>query len=54
MSMEYPRQYSSTALMCLMATVQSTVYALFTNKDMSRWKLGWNVRLLTVVYGVYM
>ncbi|KAJ4721328.1 WAT1-related protein [Melia azedarach] len=50
MSKEYPYQYSSTALMCVMAAIQSIVFALCTEKDWSQWKLGWNIRLLTVAY----
>ncbi|XVF45681.1 hypothetical protein PTKIN_Ptkin02bG0226900 [Pterospermum kingtungense] len=48
MSEKYPCAYSSTALTCTMAAIQSTVFALCMEKDMSRWKLGWNIRLLTV------
>ncbi|KAK0589949.1 hypothetical protein LWI29_020497 [Acer saccharum] len=50
MSERYPCQYSSTALMCLMGSIQATVYALCIEKDRDQWKLGWNIRLLTVVY----
>ncbi|RVW85754.1 WAT1-related protein [Vitis vinifera] len=50
LSMEYP-PYSATALMSLCASIQSVVYALCTERHWSAWKLGWNVRLLTVVYG---
>ncbi|KAK7246805.1 hypothetical protein RIF29_41675 [Crotalaria pallida] len=47
---EYPSHYSSTALMCTMAAIQSTVFALCVEREWRQWKLGWNVRLLTVVY----
>ncbi|XP_044491136.1 WAT1-related protein At1g25270-like isoform X2 [Mangifera indica] len=51
MSEKYPCQYSSTALISLMAAIESAVFALFVeNHDWSRWKLGFNIRLLTVVY----
>ncbi|XP_022725400.1 WAT1-related protein At1g68170-like isoform X1 [Durio zibethinus] len=50
MSKKYPCPYSSTALMCIMGAIQSIVYALCTEKDWNQWKLGWNIRLLTVVY----
>ncbi|TXG53864.1 hypothetical protein EZV62_019120 [Acer yangbiense] len=53
MSERYPCQYSSTALMCLMGSIQATVYALCIEKDIDQWKLGWNIRLLTVVYSVW-
>ncbi|KAE8716925.1 Zinc finger MYM-type protein [Hibiscus syriacus] len=50
MSEKYPCYYSSTALTCTMAAIQTTALALCVEKDWSRWKLGWNVRLLTVAY----
>ncbi|MBA0631111.1 hypothetical protein Godav_003137, partial [Gossypium davidsonii] len=42
--------YSSTALMCLMGSIQGALYALCTVRDWNQWKLGWNVRLLAVAY----
>ncbi|XVF68088.1 hypothetical protein PTKIN_Ptkin10aG0175100 [Pterospermum kingtungense] len=50
MSKRYPCPYSSTALMCIMGAMQSVVYGLCSEKDWSQWKLGWNIRLLTVAY----
>ncbi|XP_039059470.1 WAT1-related protein At1g68170-like [Hibiscus syriacus] len=50
MSQKYPCYYSSTALICVIGSVQSVVFALCMEKDMSQWKLGWNIRLLTVAY----
>ncbi|KAL5857295.1 hypothetical protein ACOSQ3_004753 [Xanthoceras sorbifolium] len=50
MSEKYPCQYSSTALMCLMGSIQASVYALCMEKDRDQWKLGWNIRLSTVAY----
>ncbi|KAL8027449.1 hypothetical protein ABFX02_14G095700 [Erythranthe guttata] len=50
MSEEYPCHYSSTALISVMGSFQAVVFALFTEKDFSQWKLGWNLRLLTVAY----
>ncbi|GLT56368.1 hypothetical protein SLA2020_294120 [Shorea laevis] len=50
MSEKYPCHYTSTALMCVMGAIQSLAYALCTEKDWSQWRLGWNVRLLTVAY----
>ncbi|MBA0820021.1 hypothetical protein Gohar_025605 [Gossypium harknessii] len=50
MGEKYPCYYSSTALTCIMAAIQSTVFALCLEKDWSQWKLGWNVRLLTVAF----
>ncbi|EOX97422.1 Mtn21-like protein [Theobroma cacao] len=51
MSEKYPCYYSSTALICIMGAIQAVVFALCTEKDRSQWKLGWNIRLLTVAYG---
>lgn len=51
MSMVYP-SYSGTDLMCVCASIQSVVYAMCTERDWSAWKLGWDIRLLTVVYSV--
>lgn len=52
MSESYPCHYSSTALMCLMASIQAVVFALCLERRWSEWKLGWNVRLLGVSYTV--
>ncbi|CAN0881341.1 WAT1-related protein At1g68170 [Linum grandiflorum] len=46
----YPCPYSATALMCIMGSIQAAFYALCSERDSSQWKLGWNVRLLTVAY----
>ncbi|XP_062079521.1 WAT1-related protein At1g68170-like [Humulus lupulus] len=50
MSKSYPCYYSSTALMSFMAVIQTVVYAICTERDYNQWKLGWNVRLLSVAY----
>ncbi|GJN25952.1 hypothetical protein PR202_gb13841 [Eleusine coracana subsp. coracana] len=50
LSREYPFHYSSTALMCLMSTMQSVAFALCYDRDISQWRLGFDVRLLSVVY----
>ncbi|KAI9085688.1 hypothetical protein K1719_032294 [Acacia pycnantha] len=50
MSQRYPCHYSSTTLICMTASVFSTGFALCTVRDWSQWKLGWNIRLLTVAY----
>nr|GMD04833.1 WAT1-related protein At1g25270-like [Ipomoea batatas] len=51
MSELYPCHYSSTALITIMGSLQAAGYALCTERDWSQWKLGWNIRLLIVVYG---
>ncbi|XVE48718.1 hypothetical protein DITRI_Ditri01bG0024700 [Diplodiscus trichospermus] len=50
MIVKFPYHYSTTALMCIMGSIQGAVFALCTEKDSSQWKLGWNVRLLAVAY----
>lgn len=52
MSESYGSPYSSTALMSIMGSVQAVVFALCVDRDLSLWKLGWNIRLLTVAYSV--
>lgn len=52
MSEIYPTIYSSTALMSLWGSLISVVFALCFERDWSQWKLGWNIRLLTVAYAV--
>ncbi|KAJ9703976.1 hypothetical protein PVL29_005314 [Vitis rotundifolia] len=52
MGERYPCDYSSTALMCATASVQTVVYAICKERNWSAWKLGWNIRLLTVAYTV--
>ncbi|XP_030539154.2 WAT1-related protein At1g25270-like [Rhodamnia argentea] len=46
----YPCHYSGTALISLFGSIQAVGYALCTERDWSEWKLGWNIRFLTVVY----
>ncbi|KAM1311582.1 hypothetical protein PS2_008035 [Malus domestica] len=50
MTRDYPCQYSSTALMSIMASIQSTAFALCKERDWSQWKLGWGIKLFTAVY----
>jgi len=52
MSERYPTHYSSTALISFWASLVSIVLALCFERDLSQWKLGWNIRLLTVAYAV--
>ncbi|KAE9591870.1 putative EamA domain-containing protein [Lupinus albus] len=50
MSEKYPSHYSSTALMSLWGSLISIVLALCLERDWKQWRLGWNIRLLTVAY----
>jgi hypothetical protein len=52
MSEKYPTHYSSTALTSFWASLVSIVFALCFERDFSQWRLGWNIRLLTVAYAV--
>ncbi|KAI9121803.1 hypothetical protein K1719_007193 [Acacia pycnantha] len=50
MNQRFPCYYSSTTLMSFAASVFSVGFALCTERDWNQWKLGWNIRLLTVAY----
>ncbi|RDX58347.1 WAT1-related protein, partial [Mucuna pruriens] len=50
MSERYPNHYSNTALMSLWGSLLSIVFALCLERDSTQWRLGWNVKLLTVAY----
>ena len=53
MSKEYPCHYSSTALMSTAGAIQATAFGFCFERDLTQWKLGWNIRLLAVAYSVY-
>ncbi|XP_057849649.2 WAT1-related protein At4g08290-like [Cryptomeria japonica] len=46
----YPAQMSITALMCFLATIQSTIATLIFEHDPADWKVEWNLELLSVTY----
>ncbi|RLM65682.1 WAT1-related protein [Panicum miliaceum] len=50
LSKEYPFHYSSTAIMCVMSTLQSFAFALCYDRDVAQWRLRFDIRLLSVVY----
>ncbi|GMH29192.1 hypothetical protein Nepgr_031035 [Nepenthes gracilis] len=50
MNETYPSPYSSTALLNVMAAIQSFIFALCMDRDWKEWKLGWNIRLLSAAY----
>ncbi|KAK2996041.1 hypothetical protein RJ640_002660 [Escallonia rubra] len=52
LSQRYPYHYSSTALIAVMGSLQGVVFALCVERDWSQWRLGWDIRLFTVVYTV--
>ncbi|KAM3359897.1 WAT1-related protein [Capsicum chinense] len=46
----YPSKLLCTTLQCFMSTIQSFIFAIALARDPSEWRLGWNVRLLSVAY----
>lgn len=46
----YPSKLCCTAIQCLFSTIQAFIIAIAMERDVSEWKLGWNVRLLSVAY----
>ncbi|GMI67188.1 Usually multiple acids move in and out Transporters 24 [Hibiscus trionum] len=50
MSEVYPFTYSASALFCITASLQATLYTIITERNWSAWKLGWNLRLLSAVF----
>ncbi|KAF1886512.1 hypothetical protein Lal_00045745 [Lupinus albus] len=50
MSEKFPWHYTSAALMSVMASIQSVIFALCMERDWNQWKLAWNIRLLTALY----
>ncbi|KAK4359911.1 hypothetical protein RND71_022140 [Anisodus tanguticus] len=49
-SKNYPCHYSSTAMMSVMGSIQSVVFALCFDRQVSQWRLGWDRRLFVVLY----
>ncbi|XP_059307926.1 WAT1-related protein At1g25270-like isoform X2 [Lycium ferocissimum] len=49
-SKNYPCHYSSTALMSVMGSIQSVIFALCFDREVSQWKLGLDRRLFVVLY----
>jgi len=50
---EFPEHHSCSALVCTMAAIQAIVFALCIDRDWNQWKLGYDIRLLTIAYSVY-
>ncbi|CAN6466173.1 unnamed protein product [Victoria cruziana] len=46
----YPAKYSATALTCWAGTLQSFVVGFSMKRDSSAWKLGLDLRLITIIY----
>ncbi|KAK1582217.1 hypothetical protein Q3G72_012930 [Acer saccharum] len=49
-SVHYPCFYSSTFLMSFAGSIQAFIYAICFDREWKRWKLGWDIRLLSVFY----
>ncbi|KAH0465544.1 hypothetical protein IEQ34_005647 [Dendrobium chrysotoxum] len=50
MSKDYPCHYSSTAIMCLMGSVQSIIFALCMERNWEDWHMGLGIRLYSAAY----
>ncbi|KAK8497317.1 hypothetical protein V6N12_038624 [Hibiscus sabdariffa] len=46
----YPSKLTFTSIQCLSSAVQSFLVAIALERDPHQWKIGWNFRLLVVVY----
>lgn len=46
----YPARLSLNAMICFFASLQSSVIALYFDRNPMLWRLEWNVQLLTIVY----
>lgn len=50
----YPCPQSSIALMSVIGAIQCVIFGFIVERDLNQWKLGWDIRLLTVVFsGVF-
>ncbi|CAA0810011.1 WAT1-related protein [Striga hermonthica] len=47
---EYPAKLRLTTLQCGFSCLVSAVYGAIKERDISSWKLGWNINLLSVAY----
>jgi len=48
----YPSKLLFTTIQCFLSSIQSLVIALAVERDFEQWKLGWNIRLVAVIYCV--
>lgn len=46
----YPCPQTSIALMSIMGTIQCVVFGFIVERDLNQWKLGWDIRLITVAF----
>lgn len=45
--------YWNATLMNMMGSIVAVIVALCWKRDLKEWRLGWNIRLLTIAYAVY-
>ncbi|KAG0498519.1 hypothetical protein HPP92_003210 [Vanilla planifolia] len=50
LSKAYPCHYSSTALMCLMGSIQAVVFAFCMGSKREQWRMDFGIRLVSVTY----
>ncbi|CAH9071140.1 unnamed protein product [Cuscuta epithymum] len=46
----YPCKLLSTALQCGLSTIQSFVVAIAVERNPVEWQLGWNIKLMSIIY----
>lgn len=49
---DYPDKLVVTVTVCLFSTVQTFIVAVVAERDFSKWKLGFNISLLAILYSV--
>ncbi|PIN26617.1 hypothetical protein CDL12_00625 [Handroanthus impetiginosus] len=47
---QYPAKFRLTMLQCLFSCIQSSVWAMAMERDLSSWQLEWNLNLFSVAY----
>lgn len=48
----YPKKLYFISLQCISSSLQTFVVAIAMERDPNQWKLGWNIKLLAIVYSV--
>ncbi|CAK9147371.1 unnamed protein product [Ilex paraguariensis] len=47
---QYPAKLHLTTLQCFFSSIQSAVWAMVVERNISSWKLGWDINLFSVAY----
>ncbi|OMO92042.1 Drug/metabolite transporter [Corchorus olitorius] len=50
MTAKFPYLCTTTALMCVTGSIQAIAFAFLRERDLTQWKLGWNIRLLASAF----